>query len=348
MLESGKRIFWIDSVKAILICLVVLGHLGSVFRPVIYLFHIPAFFFVSGFLCNYRERSFSQILLSQRFLVYAIVFWNFIYIIINCYVTLQSGCGIMHANQGINVDELLIRPLIGVVSVYYPKATNANPICAQFWFIWILILLKICYSFLCKIGNRELVIISLSVIIVNAILYHYMLIDANGFLLFYFSRFLISFPFFVIGGVLRRTDLIQRIPKMNLCLICSGVLFCFLVLFTHRTGNWDVDIFHFRLGNSVILFYITAFVGTTSLLLLSVVLFNWNHNLIRLISEGTLLILAMHMGLILLMEDNKLLNSDITRISEMAIILAVTIPFIILSKRYFPVALGKKNNYGKL
>lgn len=50
---SSQRIFWVDAVKAIGIFLVVLGHtdgIGEGLRNYIYSFHIPMFFFVSGYL----------------------------------------------------------------------------------------------------------------------------------------------------------------------------------------------------------------------------------------------------------------------------------------------------------
>lgn len=59
----SKRLFWADSLKGILIILVVLGHaIQAVFKQgcfdnhvwnLIYSFHMPAFMAVSGFV-NYR------------------------------------------------------------------------------------------------------------------------------------------------------------------------------------------------------------------------------------------------------------------------------------------------------
>lgn len=52
---ENKRLAWVDWMKALLILLVVIGHTclysqESFLTPFIYLFHIPAFFFVSGYL----------------------------------------------------------------------------------------------------------------------------------------------------------------------------------------------------------------------------------------------------------------------------------------------------------
>lgn len=53
--EAQDRIAWVDSAKALLILLVVLGHFHYMYAPipgkdVIYYFHVPAFLFITGFL----------------------------------------------------------------------------------------------------------------------------------------------------------------------------------------------------------------------------------------------------------------------------------------------------------
>ena len=55
-----RRIVWVDWMKALLIFFVVVGHTkiessGSNLTSFIYLFHVPAFFFISGFLQSTRR-----------------------------------------------------------------------------------------------------------------------------------------------------------------------------------------------------------------------------------------------------------------------------------------------------
>ena len=65
------RIDYIDNVKGILILLVVLGHCidGETYlKTVIYSFHMPAFFIISGILLNYSSavgKNFGAFLLSR-------------------------------------------------------------------------------------------------------------------------------------------------------------------------------------------------------------------------------------------------------------------------------------------
>src|ERR1700728_2689079 len=50
--SSNGRIPWVDALKGLGIALVVFGHIanGSLFQRLIYTFHMPLFFFISGFL----------------------------------------------------------------------------------------------------------------------------------------------------------------------------------------------------------------------------------------------------------------------------------------------------------
>lgn len=59
--QLKNRIDWVDIAKGIGIILVVLGHLstkGQFFRTIIYSFHMPLFFIISGFL--YRQKDFAS------------------------------------------------------------------------------------------------------------------------------------------------------------------------------------------------------------------------------------------------------------------------------------------------
>ena len=49
-MKSGKRICWIDWAKTYAIILVVWAHISPILHDEIFLFHMPLFFMISGFL----------------------------------------------------------------------------------------------------------------------------------------------------------------------------------------------------------------------------------------------------------------------------------------------------------
>lgn len=144
---TKNRIVWIDWTKAILIFLVILGHSGSVFTPILYLFHIPAFFFVSGYLCNYNKKSTGTIN-SSRWMIYSIILYNLVFIALNTFVAITTGKGLFHAERGTSLYELMLRPVIGITWCYYKSADFSNPLLAQFWFVWVLIILRWSYQYI--------------------------------------------------------------------------------------------------------------------------------------------------------------------------------------------------------
>ncbi|WP_321493448.1 acyltransferase family protein [uncultured Desulfobacter sp.] len=55
-----QRITWVDINRFVLIFLVVAGHVSTPYNAEIYLFHIPAFFFLSGYTANFHQKSFPK------------------------------------------------------------------------------------------------------------------------------------------------------------------------------------------------------------------------------------------------------------------------------------------------
>ena len=65
--EYNTRISYIDNAKGILILCIILGHVytGGGIHRLIYVFHVPAFFIISGILFNYSktlEKPFASVL----------------------------------------------------------------------------------------------------------------------------------------------------------------------------------------------------------------------------------------------------------------------------------------------
>lgn len=62
-----ERVFWIDCFKAIVICLVVIGHISGKLNNYIYQFHMAAFFWISGYCVNWFRCSKKQLIWERFF-----------------------------------------------------------------------------------------------------------------------------------------------------------------------------------------------------------------------------------------------------------------------------------------
>lgn len=56
--KATLKIDWVDIFKGIAITLMVAGHAGSPMNVYIYLFHMPAFIFISGYTYNGKKYNF--------------------------------------------------------------------------------------------------------------------------------------------------------------------------------------------------------------------------------------------------------------------------------------------------
>jgi len=76
-MKQKKRISWIDIFKGLAIVSVVIGHSGSQLTPYIYLFHMPAFIFISGFTFNFKKYSNIEKLVFNKFKRLIIPYFSF-------------------------------------------------------------------------------------------------------------------------------------------------------------------------------------------------------------------------------------------------------------------------------
>lgn len=333
-----ERIVWVDWMKALLILLVVLGHSGSLFTPVIYLFHIPAFFFISGYLANYSKEETGS-LKSSRYMIYAIVIYNLFFIGINALHAYVTGTGIMHAIPGISMNELLVRPLLGITGCYYKDNPMTNPVCAQFWFVWVLIIMKWLYRFFAHRSGVLKITICAMCIVYSCIIYQF-----NVKTLFYIDRSILAFPFFIVGNMLHKHSqfFIKATGTNYKYLLTTFILIAVIVSVNKLVNGVYPDMFHYRLGHSVLLFYAIAFIGTYAITLFCQFLPKFR--IVEIISSGTLLILAIHLYLLGWIKEIPFVSTETTKLITLLIICSLCYPMIVWSNKYIPLLLGKPCN----
>ena len=144
-----KRLFWMDSAKALGIILVVLGHVPSAieYRWVIYLFHMPLFFLLSGYLYNISTprqeltRSFKSLIVP--YFIYSfmlLILWTIKYKTFSFSLFLN----ILFSNQNaMGGTATSLCPLWFLVSLFFmrmltsllrwEKAKNTPPICCNLY-----------------------------------------------------------------------------------------------------------------------------------------------------------------------------------------------------------------------
>ena len=173
-----QRDLTIDIAKGITIFLMVWGHsiFGTFAWEKIYLFHMPLFFFISGFF--FKNMSFVSYLKnkSQRLLFPFIFYWIFIRI-----WNIFSNLIIQKAN----LKEILM----------YVKSEEFFPKTGPLWFLLCLFLLSIVsYFLILKIPKKyHLLILLVSITLA------YLLPQQEGKFTFYYGQALLMLPFYMAG-----------------------------------------------------------------------------------------------------------------------------------------------------
>lgn len=151
---GGKRLDWIDCAKGVGIIFVIIGHcsIESV-KEYIYLFHMPLFFIISGFLWN-REK-YSK-MCYKDFFVYK---WHKLII---PYFKIAGTCfilfGIVLLFHRYGFGELYLNTLIKYVYgiVIYSKGTSEwFPLCFPLWFMTCLFCSEIIMKIIFDISNKS-------------------------------------------------------------------------------------------------------------------------------------------------------------------------------------------------
>ncbi|MFD1421203.1 acyltransferase family protein [Lactiplantibacillus songbeiensis] len=181
----SKRIQWIDVAKGIGILLVVYGHaLGGIMNAdqggntnilqvlynIIYGFHMPLFFFLSGiFARNWVKRAVG-IALRQK--ITSLVIPYFIWTVITGSIMALAQ---KYTNSGLGIRNILLSPVAPF---------------SEYWFLYVLFVTFVVYYFGVRLfGEQGILGIAVIFFLLRPFIYHYWIFDA----------FSLNFVFFCIG-----------------------------------------------------------------------------------------------------------------------------------------------------
>ena len=335
-MEEKKRIEWIDYAKVIGIWLVVLGHILNAGRPIeselhtlIYSFHMPFFFFVSGLLFSTKDMGFGAFAVSKiKSLIVPYILLNIFCVILSIPIYFFPDVFVT-TNLSTPVHDLLTLVDGEFGSVFTPPS----------WFLITLFCVMILSYFITKLKVYwQIVIICLSIVL--AYLAERYEIPLN------LDTIPPGLAFFTVGYILkgRLKDLSINRCYYYCCLWMLAAVHIGISLY-----NGDVAINHI-VGKTTWLFWIVAIMGIAALYLFANILSAHTHSkqLVRFISNGTILILCLHETLINYTIDFSLVNHSfhiplvLREIILATVILIVCVPFIYLIRRYAPIMMGNR------
>ena len=316
-----QRINWIDWAKVFAIYLVVLGHLlsktgreGYIFN-FIYSFHMPFFFFISGYLFTIKENNFRSFLKgSIRSLLVPYVLLNLIgnFFLIPTWVLAKQW----------PIDQL-----------FYFITADGRGEPGPTWFLVCLFQVRLLSYFIVRQTSVwRLLVVLFCILIAYLFPFHlYWRID---------TVFMVI-PFYIAGYEL----------KSKLSFFSSKISFFILLLIvlllTMIMGYSNVYLRLF--GNYPLLYYPYAFAGIFMLISLSFMFDKYNFKFITILSIGTIVIMALH-GIVFLYVKTffRIVHFDFIFLTTTGkfilsgiVLLLLYYPIIWLHK-YFPMAIGRR------
>jgi acyltransferase len=335
-----KRIDWLDLGKGLGMLLVMLGHtnIPVPIKTYIYTFHMPLFFFLSGYLFNLNKFPNVKAFLSKRTKTLILPYLCFSLVAYLWFVFL------FYLGQ-VDYHHNLFLPLLG--SFIATRNSFWTVHTGALWFMNCLLFTELLFYFLSKVGRSKKVIwlglISLSVM---GCMYNKMVgkplpwsIDIS----------MISVGFYGVGFLYKEYKLnLERYITLN-------TFFLFLIInivtgylnFVHSGER--VDFYNSSLGN-IFLFYLSALSGIGAFVIL--IKRMKKNKILQYIGENSLIYLALHQKIVFalfnLIIQNTILGSE--KLFEIPLIKGslytlmaalIMVPAVFTIKHYFPFMLGK-------
>jgi len=319
-----NRLIWIDWMKVIGMYFIIAGHISPIGHEYIYVFSVPLFFVVSGFLCKYEP--------SDK------VFWNKLFrnLVLPCIlISFICMCYDASAQYRLGLFQWTYIPKRIFSCLTGMQGRNLDEgglgLC---WFIYSLVICKILFQYTFK--RKQALFFSLLCCLIVA----YLVNKDYPNLYNAVPNTCLAFPFFVGGGVFRvfyeRIDF-SLSRKYYFLLMVFGILMVVLV----QELNGTPWMFKAVYGNDLLLFFTGGLAGTIVVYVISRMLESYNLKYVQTLSNGLILILGFQLIALkfyFVLPENY--TNVLTDYFAAFIILLAFIPVIKFAESYFPIILG--------
>ena len=266
---SAPRIDTIDAAKGFGMLFVIFAHLNYTTAPltVIYSFHMPLYFILSGMMFNREKFTDFKTFLKRRFHTLIIPYLIFQFISIGFFFLTElvfSGFSSELLNQGATY-----------ISQVFISQGSANMFNRPMWFVLCLFLVELMYYFISSLNKTATVIICTVLTAAGWILESDLINFNSNLLPWSLDSALFAIGFYAIGNLLAPLikDSIIRIKasKYKILICIAPAAMCMAIGIPLALFNGKVSLGS-KILNNGLLFYITGILGTVFILSLSILL----------------------------------------------------------------------------
>lgn len=354
-----QRISWVDNAKALGIIAVFYGHIverifwdtsipaAGLQYKLIYSFHMPLFFLLSGYLVKETRRRKFSIFMKNKFMTRIVPFFFFNILILPCYFISEN---ISH--QSIDVRQLFETSLYLLAG-----RPTLNTIT---WFLACLLSVEVINYLLYPVLRKSRIVMCMAMVLFyimgwgisykTAIINQYITIPDYWFI----QEALVACSFYLFGTLIAVCPILHKKmnPYLNVLLLLLTATFVFTT-FNLNDGPfklYPVPIFAFGGYGSFLLFPLTAVAGSICIILasrlipsISFMSFLGRNTLSLMGLNG---ILGLFVNIVFINFTLKIFSSAnhlsifMQSVSIVCITLLMCVPFVILLKRYLPFMIG--------
>lgn len=240
-----------------------------------------------------------------------------------------------------NIYLLIYSYFTGEYNADYPLSMvlglqwNLSMACRPLWFLWALFFSRLIFT---ALPHKQAQFMGIPLLLLCFFMNgtEWMKPETNYFQLWTVAE---CYPFFALGSVIKEYK-VQDVFKSLKPILSVLILICvFIAAAYFTTMNGSVNIFRCHPGDNALLFFLTASLMSLSLFVLTSILFDKPSTNVQLISEGTLLIFAVHQSILWPLHEQ--LSHGFVSFFVAVGLIAVFCPFIKLCKKYAPVLIGK-------
>ena len=253
---TKERILWVDYCKAVAIFLVIVGHVFtrtntfSLLNVIIYSFHMPVFFFLSGYTFDNNVKFFVFLKKKARTLLLPAIMFSILFFVLYCgMISITSGRnGLMqYLNTFLPVSDGVVNTLLMT-----SKSRFSN-----FWFLPVLFCaeLLLYYILRCKYVVAQLVLILAGVAI------NVLLSDGDVALPLGFGEAMLALPFLFFGYYSRKNRVFETTsPTRKVQVALLAFIYIIAMAIWIMKGYGVAGMYDSHIEN-IVLFYVAAFTG---------------------------------------------------------------------------------------
>lgn len=288
-----ERIEWVDILKGLGILSVVWGHSGSKNAFYMFWFHMPLFFFVSGYLYRFKpqQTAFDYVKKKAKHLLVPYVFYLLLLTIMMVSINIWKG-----QTVGLFLNDNWKALLLG--------GSLLEGVYATFWFTTCLFSVQIAYDYLCrKLPSgiyRGMVVVACFLLAYWESRYW-----ANSYVPWNLDVGLYALVFYALGHLFKKRQLLEKPNHRKIIIGLSLLAFLgFIYLYTHKVLDYGLDMKHrqyYYFGTNLIL----PLVITLLLSQISMIVSRWTllRNFLVLLGSAAMVIMYLHLSAVYLVHQ---------------------------------------------